>query len=297
MTPIPAPHAYVVLFLWPLVMLALFRYLPLRPALIWSIVGAYLFLPAANVVYVDVPALPQIDKVLLPAAMLLVIAPFLVNRYERERMISARRGDSVQPPPLFVLPGFLPHSVLGLALLGGMILSVFLTVLTNGDVRVYGSTTLPEMRLYDGFAASLNALVIILTLLMGRKFLADPKAHRALLEILCIAALIYAVLALYEIRMSPQLNRMVYGFFPHDWAQHVRGGGFRPLVFLNHGLLLGIFFASAILATATMYRISKKGSKKFRYLAALVFLLSVLVLSKTLGALFIALLLLPVALF
>ena len=51
---------------------------------------------------------------------------------------------------------------------------------------------------------------------------------------------------------------MVYGFFPHSWLQHVRGGGFRPIVFMNHGLVLGIFLSMAVVASAIMVRLSTR---------------------------------------
>jgi hypothetical protein len=120
-------------------------------------------------------------------------------------------------------------------------------------------------------------------------------ATNPLLTILAAAALGYSVLALYEVRMSPQLNNLVYGFFPHSFAQHIRPGGFRPLVFLNHGLLLGIFFSCAAIAIAILIRMSS-GSRRFAYALAFVYLVAVLYLAKTLGAMLIAMLMLPVAL-
>ena len=41
----PNPIAYMMLLIWPIVCLGLFRNLPLQRALIWSILGGYLFLP------------------------------------------------------------------------------------------------------------------------------------------------------------------------------------------------------------------------------------------------------------
>lgn len=95
--------------------------------------------------------------------------------------------------------------------------------------------------------------------------------------------------------MSPQLNNMVYGFFPHSWIQHIRNGGYRPLVFLSHGLELGIFFAVCLIGTAGLLRVAPKDKRPMLWLA-LAWLFGTLVLCKTLGALIIAVVLLPVIL-
>ena len=42
---------------------------------------------------------------------------------------------------------------------------------------------------------------------------------------------------LLEVRLSPQLNIWIYGFFQHNFDQMMRYGGFRPIVFLPHGAL------------------------------------------------------------
>jgi hypothetical protein len=40
----------------------------------------------------------------------------------------------------------------------------------------------------------------------------------------------------------------VYGYHPHSFAQHIRGEGYRPVVFANHGLELSLVIATAALA-------------------------------------------------
>lgn len=84
--------------------------------------------------------------------------------------------------------------------------------------------------------------------------------------------------------MSPQLSRMIYGYFPHDWRQHLRGGGYRPVVFLHHGLWLAIFFCGSFLAALSLWR-SSTGKMRTRWMMASIWMLMVLVLSKGIGAL------------
>ena len=54
--------------------------------------------------------------------------------------------------------------------------------------------------------------------------------------------------------MSPQLHRIVYGYFPHDFFQQIREGNFRPVVFMGHGLLVSVFVATSVIAAAALWR-------------------------------------------
>jgi O-antigen ligase len=89
---------------------------------------------------------------------------------------------------------------------------------------------------------------------LGRLYLGHPKALREFSGALTMAALVYAPLCLWEVRMSPNLHRFVYGFHPMDFLQAVRFGGFRPNVFLSHGLMLGMIMASATLVAYWEWR-------------------------------------------
>ena len=96
--------------------------------------------------------------------------------------------------------------------------------------------------------------------------------------------------------MSPQLNRMFYGFFPHSWAQHIRGGSFRPLVFLPHGLILAIFVATAFLSSLVLWRSDQEARSRSGWIIAAVILFGVLVLCHSLGALALGLMFCPLIL-
>ncbi|KPP83939.1 MAG: O-antigen ligase family protein [Rhodobacteraceae bacterium HLUCCA08] len=262
------------LFAWPVIAVAFFRKLTLPVAVAVTIVGGYLLLPTRF--YVNLPLLPTLDKHSIPAIAAITLA-----------LAFAARGRGLQ--------GLLPRSVLPLALIAILIGSSLLTVLTNGDVIRIGGTTLPGMRVYDGFSAMLGAGIAILPLLVARKFLGEQAGQRVLLTVLAFGALAYSALILIELRMSPQMNNWVYGFFPHGWSQHVRASGYRPLVFLQHGLRLSIFLAAATLAAAALSRSAAADRAKLLALAG--WLLLMVFASKSLGALLITLVLLPVVLF
>ena len=80
---------------------------------------------------------------------------------------------------------------------------------------------------------------------------------------LIVAGLCYSVPMLFEVRMSPQLHTWIYGYFPHSFVQQMREGGFRPVVFLGHGLLTAFFIMSAAVAAAAFWqtRTRRSGSR------------------------------------
>ena len=59
--------------------------------------------------------------------------------------------------------------------------------------------------------------------------------------------MIYVPLCLFEIKMSPQLHQLVYGYHQHGFDQTIRLGGFRPMVFMQHGLAVGFWMTAASL--------------------------------------------------
>jgi hypothetical protein len=56
---------------------------------------------------------------------------------------------------------------------------------------------------------------------------------------------IYVPLCLFECAISPQLHFMTYGFYQHDFNQVIRMGGYRPMVFLQHGLAVGMLMTAS----------------------------------------------------
>ncbi len=266
------------LFAWPLVCIVFFKRLQLPLAILVTIVGGFLLLPTGT--SLNLPALPSLDKATIPALTALILA-----------LIFARDAgpDDLRPK------GLIPRHPIVLVLLAGLVLGAVMTALTNTDALSYGPRRLPGLQLYDAASIALSGLMMVIPFLLARRYLADPVAMRLLLVVLCVAAVGYAFLALFEVRMSPQLNRWVYGFFPHGWRQHVRGGGFRPVVFLSHGLVLGIFLSMSLLGTAGLMRMNAR--RRGLFLAATLWLGLTLLLSRNFGAVMITTLLLPVVLF
>lgn len=242
-----------------------------------AIIGGYLLLPANFAL--DLPAIPTLDKNSIPAIATILAVMMMIGPAHLRAL-----------PPGMILPGWVPRSrvirILALMILVGKLG----TVLTNGDMLFYGPQVLPSLRLYDAASQIGGVLFMLFPFLLARKYLAHPAAQETLLVALAIAGLCYSLPALFEVRMSPQLSNMIYGYFPHDWQQHIRAGGYRPVVFLPHGLWLAIFFCCAFLACLALWRISA-GKPRGTWMLATLWMLVTLVLAKGIGALGIGLML------
>lgn len=263
------------LFSWPLVVLALARNLTPAAAFILALLGGFLFLP--EIVAYDLPMLPALTKHSIPALTVLLL--FAAYRWDMETGVRS----TLVPKSWFVRVA-----------VTGLIVGTLFTVAQNGDPLSFGPTVLPGMRLYDGLSQALSAIIMLLPLFLAHRFLAGPESHLLLLRILCVAGLGYSLLALVEVRMSPQMNSWTYGFFPHSFVQHYRDGGWRPLVFLSHGLVLAIFFCMVVLAAAGLTRLETQ--KRGPWVGVLIWMVLTLLLCKSMGALIVMLALLPAVL-
>jgi hypothetical protein len=141
--------------------------------------------------------------------------------------------------------------------------------------------------LYDGLSDVVEQFVMWgMPYFLGRLYFADLAAQRDLAIGLMLGGMVYVPLVLIEVRMSPQLHLWLYGFHQHDFAQTVRFGGYRPMVFMQHGIAVAAFMATASLATFWLW-LSR--SVKNVWNIPLVFVLPVLLLTtllcKSAGAL------------
>jgi hypothetical protein len=89
---------------------------------------------------------------------------------------------------------------------------------------------------------------------VGRIYFNDLKSLRELALAIVAGGLLYVPLCWFEIRMSPQLHVWLYGFHQHDFAQTVRYGGYRPMVFMEHGLAVAMWMCTAALTAFWLWR-------------------------------------------
>jgi hypothetical protein len=269
---LPAPNAFAFLMIgiWPLITLFFWARLDPARALVWTILAGYLLLPPLTAF--DFPLIPNFTKDSVPALSALFCAVII-------------KGDRVS---------FDPGTLAGRVLFALFVLSPFVTVLTNADPVPIQAGDIQGMRLYDSIATVADQLIVLTPMFLARRYLGTPEALRVLTGLMVLAGLFYSLPMLLEVRLSPQLNVWIYGFFQHDFAQAMRDGGFRPFVFLPHGLWVAFFALMAFVAAVVSFRAEPEG--KLRSLAIAAYLGLVLILCKSAGVLVYAAGLVPLVL-
>jgi hypothetical protein len=180
-------------------------------------IGGFLFLPVASF---DLPAFSNFTKV---SAIALSVAAGIAL-FDSQRLVRFKPRWIDLPIAVFCM-------------------CPIATSLSNG------------LGLYNGCASALQESVTFgLPYLTGRLYFTDLKGHRLLATGIFIGGLVYIPLCLFELRFSPQLHRLTYGFHQHEFVQTIRYGGFRPMVFLNHGLMLGMWMSIASLIGILLWR-------------------------------------------
>ncbi|SEN32632.1 hypothetical protein SAMN05216227_101152 [Pseudorhodobacter antarcticus] len=267
----PNPIAYLMLLMWPVIATALFRRLPREQALIWSILGAYMLLPPlANF---NLPAVPDMDKFTIANLCALALTIWVLN----EKV------------------SFLPRSLIGRTLIVLYVISPFATAMTNPDPIPILSGDVPALRLYDSAATVTYQFIALIPFFLARTLLRSEVAMRAIIAALVAAGLVYSVPMVLESRLSPQLNVWIYGFFQHDFLQSMRGNGFRPMVFMPHGLWVAFFALMAAMAALVHLRLGTAAERP-KQLMIFMYLCVVLVLCRSVGPMVYALMLIPVIL-
>ena len=261
--------AYAALIIWPVVSACLYARFPIGKATLWTILGGFLILPVdAEIKFSGIPAF---NKDSIPNLAALVCCLFLTGR----------------PPKIFRGFGWAELSIVVL-LIGPFVTSMF-----NSDPIRIGITYLPGVGPYDALSASVAQFIYIVPFFLARQFMRRPEDNAAILRTLVIAGAIYSLPMLFEIRVSPQLHFWIYGYYPTDFIQEMRDGGFRPTVFLGHGLLVAFFAMTATVAAAALWRTRTRIINTVTPSLMTAYLAAVLVLCKTASATLYAALLVP----
>lgn len=140
--------------------------------------------------------------------------------------------------------------------------------------------------IYDGVSEALKQTVAYGgPYFLGRLYLNNLAKIRFLAIAIFLSGLVYVPFCLYEIRFSPQLHRLVYGYHPHFFAQSVRYGGYRPVVFMQHGLAVGMWMMAATLIGIWLWKTEVVKSVYGIHIRWLVgILLATFILTKSTGA-------------
>jgi hypothetical protein len=265
--------AYVALIVF--VPLSGVAFMVLRPpaAVATVLIAATLFLPER--VEFDAPLVPPMGKVTISGLCALV--GVLVT--SRSRIVGA-------------LPD---RYVVGLS--GSLLVANIFTTLTNRDSLVYGSTFIEGLTLHDAISDTVRiTLSAVIPFVLGYSLFRTRQDLIDLMRVLVIAALVYVPFVLVELRMSPQFHRWVYGFHQHEFVQTIRDGGYRPMVFMQHGLALANFMFAGLSAATVLAKLRVSVLGFPAWIPALV-LGVILVLCKSMAALLYGLVVVPIVLF
>jgi len=262
----PSITAYIAIIIWPFLMIWFFSNYPVRKAILLSMFGSYMFLPVDF--EINFPGIPAFDKFTTTTIALLFTLVFI-----KKTPIGFR---SLRQPHKFFL-------IL-------LIVSPIITALNNKDPYLF----IQGLNLYDGVSLSASTFLYFFPFLIGYHYFRSFEDHKHLFKFFAISVLIYAILAVYEIRMSPQLHAVIYGYFPHSWVQQMRGDGFRAVIFMGHGLSVAMFLAVGIIVVNALRMCNIKFTP-FNNMLLLLLLLIILVMQKSLLALMMAILGLTIA--
>ncbi len=235
----------VMMWGWIPANIILFRKFAPQKAILISVIGGVLFLPAASY---DIPVIIYTKETAIALSLLCGIV------FSSNKTVPAFRAKWFDIPIIL-----------------WCIVSPFLSILTNG------------LGLYNAVAAVIEgSLAYGVFYMIGRIYFSDKDALRLLTTGIILGGLIYVPLALFEVRMSPQLSNIFYGFFPHSFAQHFRYDGYRPIVFMQHGLMVALWMSVTFTISLWMYGHREISNiKKIPMPVIIVFLLITTVLCKS----------------
>jgi hypothetical protein len=190
------------------VVLYLFVRFPTQRAVIISFVAAWLFLPQASY---PIPLLPPYTKI--SASCYAILLATII--YDTARITTFKPGWLDVPMVICCLCPIVSQVTNG----GSPISPTFNQIITWGMPYFLG-------RLYMGSLDGLRQLAIGIF----------------------AGGLAYIPFTLVEGVKGPILHQMVYGVNAfEDWSQARRMGGWRPVVFMQHGLMVGVWMMTAAL--------------------------------------------------
>lgn len=205
---------------WPLIVLGLFMMVKPRKAVLLAYFGGVMFLPMEAS-----QSIPLLYYNKINATSIGVLLGILIIDQDKLRSYRFHLYDI----PIFI-----------------WVFSGMITSLVNG------------LGVYDGmYTVCDETLTWGIPYFAGRLYFSDEDGLYALLRAMIIAGIVYIPFILYEIRMSPQSHRILWGFHQHAFIQTIRWGGWRPMVFMQHGLMVGMWIAMAALASIGSLMYSK----------------------------------------
>jgi len=228
--------AYLALTAWVPFSVVAFAVMKPSQAAMLVMLGGMIFLP--EVVSFDAPLIPPYGK--HEIASTCALFGMLLRCPERLRLPRLGRGGDL----------FLAMASL----------SAVVTVMLNPDPIGYGPILVPGMHVRDILAFGIRAFIgVIQPYLVGRMCLQSTRDVRDLVRVVLGLGMVYSLLIMFELRFSPNLHRWIYGYHAReDFSQTVRWGGYRPTVFMEHGLAVALFAMVVAMYAAVQARLRKR---------------------------------------
>ena len=225
---IPNALAWISLLAWFPLGLLFFKLFDAPLATAITIIGGQMFLPER--LQYHLPVFPDLAKETIP-----IITAFVgILWTSRARLRAAKPLRGIDRWFLLLL----------FAQLG--------TKLTNPD---WLNSDRPGLTFYDMISYMCADTVILYgAYLIGRTMFRTTKDLRVFLHLCVVFAILYTPFCLLEFKMGPISNKYLYGFLQHDPLQTIRDGGYRPMVFMGHGLVVGRFMLTALLSGLVLWR-------------------------------------------
>jgi hypothetical protein len=253
--------ASVALILWIPISIAAFKLFNPMRASVYLLLGAVMFLPERE--QFRIPAIPTLTKLTI-GTICVFIGVLLTSR--------RRLFKTPWPKPVPALLVILAVGAIG-------------SIATNLDPVKCGLGYCDALLPHTTLTFLLEYFFLqLIPFWVGMTFFSSRANFRTLLTVLVGAGLIYSLLIIVEARLSPQLHTWVYGYMQHSWTQTLRGGGYRPMVFMTHGLTVSLFIACcAVAATGCARAHLRIFRTKALFIAT--YLLAILILCRSLAAL------------
>ncbi len=243
---------------------ALFAWLPLcavifatkkpHQAALWVLLAGMLYLPERAVILV--PVFPNLDKDLLPPLAILLFSALF-----GKQLLRYGKLDGVS-------------KLLIVALIGTNVARAFLNpdpIIVNGYFAAASISKHTAITfILTDVISYVVPFVVGIALAHRRDWFIDST------RMWLWFAVVYGVLIMFEARFSPQLHRWIYGYLQHSFLQLMRGGGFRPIVFMNHALEVALYAATSAILALTLYRRKVRSVPRLGLFAAYLCLMPIL---------------------
>ncbi|OUR61404.1 hypothetical protein A9Q74_09575 [Colwellia sp. 39_35_sub15_T18] len=258
----PNLFAYGMIILWPFIAILLYRRFDTVTATFWTIVGGYMFLPVKTVI--DLPIF------LIGKEEISALSALCCCLYIKKKKIYFLGKNKVQRSFILFI----------------VCIPIF-NVLFNLEPMFNGQIWIKGLSVYDAIVAMFNQYVRLLPFIIGISICEKVEDLDKIIKFVIKAGLIYSILFLVEIKFTPQLHIWFYGFFPHEYAQQIRYGSVRPVIFMGHGLLVASFYMVCLCMTAIELK-NCQNRNKMQTVFIFVFFALIMLSTKTIGAIILA---------